>query len=233
MRLKNYRQIVSKAHEVSSNSKCAISMKGFLFKSVFLKEKCCWYGNWKHHFKVGQVGINYLTARWIICPNFTSWRSFFQDIQVLKETLIFLTLSPSRDLHFCSGPLKKESLLPVLHRAGQHFVVLHFLCSTHLAWEVWAAKPIFINLCSLQMWHSWHGGGALVKGCNTIPPKWRVRQRPDCVNKTRQQTLPLNNVTKKEKLLRKFNLLILILLEEYLHCHNVSWYLSFSVSMSH
>lgn len=51
--------------------------------------------------------------------------------------------------------------------------------------------------------------GALVKGCNVIPPKWRDRQHPDSVNKTNKSDLEnKGNVT-----LRNLALFYLLLMK--------------------
>lgn len=85
---------------------------------------------------------------------------------------MFLTLSPSRQLHFSSGPLKKDNLY-CLYCIEQASILLCFIvCAPHTLLGKFELLNQNLLTCevSRSVTHDMEEG-VLVKDCTTVPPK--------------------------------------------------------------
>lgn len=84
---------------------------------------------------------------------------------------MFLTLLPSRQLQFSSRLKERQSLLPLLHQAGQHFFVIQCLCSTHLACKLDLLNQYLLTCGVCRPLSHDTREAALVNGYNAFPTK--------------------------------------------------------------
>lgn len=138
-------------------------------------------------------------------------KSFFQwHLSPEGSTYAFHILSPSRELHFSSGPLRKDNFY-CLYCTEQASILLCFVvCAPHTLPGKLELPNQYLLTCEIFRCVTRDmEEGALVKSWNAIPSKLGDRHSSDCVNKTNQGDLEnKGNVT-----LQSLALLYLLLLK--------------------